>query len=216
MSGSYRASALRRDGWYLGENSSTSAMCISSGSSHSALCSGGASLSYSQSDRRCLLFVTYSLMTRHIEGFSVYLNYAFIVASPGLVFFWLKGSRRFDALRLAVLGFAAATILCSTRTSCASTSAAISAPRAWQRAGPSTRPRSMRRSSRPSRRTAATPHGDPLEVAYWYLIAPYKEGRYSVASPHLPDPGGLNIFSFQKLPVYSYVPIRIPESARRD
>jgi hypothetical protein len=49
------------------------------------------------------------------------------------------------------------------------------------------------------------------EVAYWNLIAPYKQGKYSVASAHNPDPNWLNIFSYQKIPLYNYVPVRIPQ-----
>ncbi|MFL5324132.1 MAG: hypothetical protein ACJ8A4_07750 [Microvirga sp.] len=214
MSVSYRfVGPSQSTGWYLGENSVDIGFVYLIG----VVAFGVAlrrriAVGIALGSAFVAWFVTYSLMTRYIEGFSVYLNYAFIVASPGLVFFWLKGSRRFDALRLALLGFAAATHLVldanvlrfnvsrNLGTARVATSWPVNPP-----AVDATIVEAIKANG--GARLMAT----HWEVAYWYLIVPYKEGRYSVASPHLPDPGGLNIFSFQKLPVYSYVPIRIPD-----
>ena len=214
MSVSYRfVGPSQSTGWYLGENSVDIGFVYLIG----IVALGVAlrrriAIGIALGSAFVAWFVTYSLMTRYIEGFSVYLIYAFIVASPGLVFFWLKGSRRFDALRLALLGFVAATHLVldanvlrfnvsrNLGTARVATSWPVNPP-----AVDATIVEAIKANG--GARLMAT----HWEVAYWYLMAPYKEGRYSVASPHLPDPGGLNIFSFQKLPVYNYVPIRIPD-----
>lgn len=55
-------------------------------------------------------FFTYAMMSRYIEGFSVYLSYATIVAAPTFVFAFAPIARpRLDRIRWAVLGFVAVT-----------------------------------------------------------------------------------------------------------
>jgi hypothetical protein len=55
-------------------------------------------------------FVTYAMMSRYIEGFSVYLSYATIVAAPAFVFAFAPIVRpRLDQVRWALLGFVAVT-----------------------------------------------------------------------------------------------------------
>ena len=219
MSVSYRfVGPSQSTGWYLGENSVDIGFVYLIG----VVAFGVAlrrriAVGIALGSAFVAWFVTYSLMTRYIEGFSVYLNYAFIVASPGLVFFWLKGSRRFDALRLALLGFAAATHLVldanvlrfnvsrNLGTARVATSWPVNPP-----AVDATIVEAIKANG--GARLMAT----HWEVAYWYLIAPYKEGRYSVASPHLPDPGGLNIFSFRNCRSTATSRSASRTSARRD
>ena len=55
-------------------------------------------------------FATFAASTRYIEGFTVYLGYAAIVAAPAMIFaFAPVQSLRFDRMRWALLAFVAAT-----------------------------------------------------------------------------------------------------------
>ncbi|HEX8168854.1 MAG TPA: hypothetical protein VF601_24085 [Beijerinckiaceae bacterium] len=212
MSVSYRfVGPSQSTGWYLGENS------VDLGFSWLLLIAGLVAAVRLRDLGGIALgcafaawFVTYCLMTRYIEGFSVYLAYAFIVSSPVLAFAFARTGG--TALRLALLAFVAVTHLVLDLNVLRfnlsrNLPAAVHAP-GWPVNPPQVDAAVVE---------AIKAHGgarfmsNHWEVAYWKLIAPYKEGRYAVGSPHLPDPAHLNIYSVQKMPVYNAVPVRIPD-----
>jgi hypothetical protein len=157
-------------------------------------------------------FATYCLMTRYIEGFSVYLTYAFIISSPVLVFAFVRAGSRMPMIGAPLIGIVIATHVVLDLNILRynifrNLPAARFAPR-WP-VNPPAVDEAVAAAIKAS--GGARFMANHWEIAYWKLMAPFKEGKYAVASPHLPDPDQLNIFSVQKMPVFNGVPIRIPE-----
>jgi hypothetical protein len=213
MSVSYRfVGPSQSTGWYLGENS------VDIGFAYLLVIAALAvalrrrnAVGIALGSAFVVWFVTYSLMTRYIEGFSVYQTYAFIVSSPVLVFAFVRTGPGAHVFRLVLLAFVIGTHLVLDLNILRfnigrNVLTALRAP-GWPVNPPEIDQAVL---------DAIKAHGGARlmvthwEVAYWKLMAPYKEGRYAVGSPHNPDPDRLNLFSFQKLPVYNFVPIRIP------
>jgi hypothetical protein len=214
MSVSYRfVGPSPSTGWYLGENSVDLGFAW-------LLLAVGLAVAIRRRDLAGIAlgaafaawFVTYSLMTRYIEGFSVYQAYAFIISAPVLAFAFVRIRPGAAAIRLALLGFVVATHLVLDLNVLRfnlnrNLPAAVFAP-GWPVNPPAVDPAVVETIKANGGARFMSNH---WEIAYWKLMAPYKEGNYAVGSPHLPDPKSLNIYSVQKLPVFNYVPIRIPE-----
>jgi hypothetical protein len=214
MSVSYRfVGPSQSTGWYLGENSvdlgfawllAIAALAVAIRRRDAAgIALGSAFFAW---------FVTYSVMTRYIEGFSVYQTYAFIVSSPVLAFAFVRTGPGTPVVRTALLALTAATHLVLD-LNVLRFNLSRNLPTALLAPGWPVNPPDADRAVLDAIRAngGARFMANHWEIAYWNLIAPYKEGTYSVASPHNPDPGQLNIYSIQKLPVYNYVPVRVPQ-----
>jgi hypothetical protein len=213
MSVSYRfVGPSQSTGWYLGENS------VDLGFGYLLVIVALAvavrrrlAVGIALGSAFAVWLVTYSLMTRYIEGFSVYLVYAFIVASPVLAFYWARTGAGAHTLRLGLLAFVIATHLVLD-LNLLRFNAVRNVPTALAAPGWPVNPPDVDEAVKDAIRAngGARFMVTHWEIAYWYLMAHYKQGRYAVDSPHRPDPDSLNIFSFQKIPLYNYVPIRIP------
>jgi hypothetical protein len=214
MSVSYRfVGPSQSSGWYLNENAVdvgfawllvAAALAVAVRRRHPiGIALGSAFLAW---------LVTYSLMTRYIEGFSVYLAYAFIVSGPVLAFAWVRTGPGMPVVRTVLLALTVATHLVLDlnilRYNISRNLPTAVYAKAWP-VNPPDVDEAVKEAIRAN--GGAKLMVTHWEVAYWNLIAPYKEGKYSTASAHNPDPNWLNIFSYQKIPLYNYVPIRIPQ-----
>jgi hypothetical protein len=213
MSVSYRfVGPSQSTGWYLGENSVDLGFAW-------LLALVGLAVAVRRRDAAGIAlgaafatwFVTYCLMTRYIEGFSVYQAYAFIVSSPVLAFAFVRTGSGTHAFRLALLAFTIATHLVLD-LNVLRFNISRNVPTALLAPGWPVNPPDVDRAVVDIIRANGGVRfmANHWEIAYWKLIAPYKEGAYSVASGHTPDPGHLNLYSVQKLPAYNYVPVRVP------
>lgn len=213
MSVAYRfVGPSQSTGWYLGENSvdlgfawlvAIAALLVAVRCRDAAgIALGSAFFAW---------FATYCVMTRYIEGFSVYQTYAFIVSSPVLAFAFLRTGPRVPVVRTALLALTAGTHLLLD-VNVLRFNISRNVPTALLAPGWPVNPPDTDSSVIGAIRLNGGVRfmANHWEIAYWNLIAPYKEGKYSVASGHNPDPAQLNLYSVQKLPVYNYVPVRVP------
>jgi hypothetical protein len=154
-------------------------------------------------------FVTHALSSKYIEGFSVYLAYAFIVCSPAIASFMVKGSssgrRRLLVLLVVVAAHSvfAATLL---RFGGVRNLNYVREAAAWPlRSKVDPGITAAFRSSGGARFVENHP-----AIPYWALMDTYKAGRYSVTASRNPDPDVLTVVACQQNTAWHCAPLAVP------
>ncbi len=159
-------------------------------------------------------FITYGLMTRYIEGFSVYLSYAFIVCAPALAFSLVKLPGRGTWVCAFLLVIITAThsvedwniLSFNVRRNVPS---ALSAE-TW----PLDLPQVDDGIARAIRQYGGAQfQATHWEIPYWSFMALDKAGQYYVGHPSRPNPSHLNIYPCQVSQAFNCLPVRIDRKA---
>jgi hypothetical protein len=156
-------------------------------------------------------FTTYCFMTQYIEGFGVYLTFATIIASPAFVFAIQKVHSR-SWMRAALVTFVALANLLAVFNILLykldrNIPGAIQA-RQWPLNPPVVDREVLAKIREAGGAQIISTH---WEIPYWTLIEPFKQGRYSVASPTKADPEELKIYPILKeRPRQQFIPLQVP------
>ncbi|MET0743800.1 MAG: hypothetical protein ABWY78_10555 [Microvirga sp.] len=156
-------------------------------------------------------FTTYCFMTQYIEGFGVYLSFATIVAAPAFVFALRKEHSR-PWLRTTLVTFVAlANLLAVVNILLNKLDRNI--PGAIQAQHWPLNPPLVERTVLEKIREAGGAQliSTHWEIPYWSIIEPFRQGRYSVASPAKADPEELKIYPVLKeRQRQQFIPLQVP------
>jgi len=155
-------------------------------------------------------FVVHTLSSKYIEGFSVYLAYAFIVCSPAIACFMVKGNssgRRRLLVLLAVVAAHAVFAATLLRFGGVRNLNYVREAASWP----------LRLAKVDSGITAAFRSSGSTRfvenhpaIPYWSLMDTYKAGRYSVTSSRALIPEVLTIIACQQNTAWHCAPLSLP------